>query len=428
MNPPDETFLLDSYRFLWKEEGVEVLIDRLHEEKDGLKCEMSVSTSRQPIAGLVREGRFNLSSAPTRASWVKALQERMPEDRFEVDWYAVFELVCARSIRRWRQGEPIIDLADVEVSVELPYILYPLVVDGASTVLFADGGAGKSLIALACCVSIATGIEIVPGMEPQRLGPSIYWDWEWDAESHAERLQAICAGAGIDPPHGLIYYQREVTSLLEAAPRMRKRVAETGAVFSVADSLGFARGGDANSQDLTTRSFLALRTLSIPTLVLDHVAKNDDKQESSFGSVYTRNSARLMWRLDAAKEGGEGHFYVGLTNTKYNRKGQKPRGLKVNVETDSDERLLSVTFEATDISSIPGLAKAASLKDQISGVIRANSGQPMTPKDIVLTLEAEGSNVGEAVVRAMLNKYKHSFVRVGKGWALLAAESMSHAP
>lgn len=421
MNEPAETYLLDSYRFAWKDEGVDVLVDRLHEEKDGLKCELTVSSSRPPKQGLLREGNFNLSSATTRSAWVKELNGRQDG----VDWYAVMEVVCAKTRRRWRDGEPVVDLAKVTVRPELPYLAHPLVVEGASSVLFADGGSGKSLIALAVGVSIATGHEIIPGIVPMRCGPVLYWDWEWGDESHAERLQAICSGAGLDVPEGLIFYQHETASVLEAAPRMRRRVAETGAIFVIIDSLGFARGGDANSQELTTRMFTAFSTFSVPVLAIDHVARqNEDakKPTHSFGSAYTYNSARLMWRLDAAKEEGRDDFWLALVNTKTNRKFHKPRGLKVNVESDASERLISVTFEATDVELIPGLNTALPLRTQIEGVLRANNGILLTPKNIADVLEAEGHKVSEAAVRTTLNRNKSSFVRVGGGWGLIARE------
>ena len=420
---PDETFLLDSYRFLWKEGGIDVLVDRLHEEKDGLKCEMTISHSRQPAPGLLREGRFNMSSPPTRTTWVKALNERTGDKWPDVDWYFVMEYVCAKSTRRWRQGEPLLDLADVDIPTELPYVLHPLCVDGASTVLFADGASGKSLIALACELSVATGEEILPGVMPMRSGPTIHWDWEWDAESHAERLRAICNGAGISVPHGMIFYQRELISLIEAAPRMRKRVAETGAVFGVIDSLGFARGGDANSQELTTRTFAALRTLGIPVMVIDHVSKDSKKEggaDDSFGSIYTRNSARMMWRLDAQKEEESSNFYAALVNRKANRKLQRTRGLNVHLETDDDERLTSITFEAADVRDIPGLNRTSSLSDQIEGIIRAQGGVPMLYRDIAECLRVEGATVTNEVVRVTLHSRKKKFVRVGERWALVS--------
>lgn len=416
MSQVDETYLLDSYRFIWKDEGLDVLVDRLHEEKDGLKCELTISTSRPPTPGLLREGNFNLSAAPTRAQWVNALKERAPDN----DWYAIFEFICAKARRRWRDGEPMVDLANVVVSPDLPYLAHPLVVEGAASVLFADGGSGKSLIALAVAISVATGREIIPGIMPLRCGPVIYWDWEWGEESHAERVQAICAGADMEMPPNMLFYQHEMASVMEAAPRMRKRVAETGAVFVVVDSLGFARGGDANSQELTVRMFSAFRTLGVPVLCIDHVTKSkEDKTPThSFGSAYTYNAARLMWRMDAAKEEGKNDFYCALVNTKTNRKFQKPRGIKVLVTTDEDERLLTVNFESTDINEIPGLNRALSLRDQIKIVIEKNNGRLMTPADIAKCLEADGTNVAEAVVRTTLNRNSSMFIRVGGGWGL----------
>lgn len=415
---PDETYVLDSYRFLWKEEGIDALVDRLHEEKDGLKCELTISSSRPPSPGLLREGNFNLSSATTRSGWVKELTVRSPD----VDWYAAFEVLCAKSRRHWRDGVPLVDLATVDIPADLPYLVYPLVVEGAASVLFADGGSGKSLLSLGIAISVATGFEIIPGVTPQRCGPVIYWDWEWNAESHAERVKAICTGAGFEMPEGILFHQYEMASVLEAAPRMRKRVAETGAIFVVADSLGFARGGDANSQDLTIRMFSAFRTLSVPVLAIDHVTKDkDDKSPThSFGSAYTYNAARIMWRLDAAKEEGRDDFYAALVNTKTNRKFQKPRGLTIRVQTDDDERLTSVEFESTDIASIPGLNKTLSLRDQLKLAIAANQGRLLTPAELVKILEVEGTVTHENVVRAVLNRHKNLFIRVGQGWSLMA--------
>lgn len=323
------------------------------------------------------------------------------------------------SLRRWRQGEPIVDLAAVDIPDDLPYLLHPVVVDGACTVLFADGASGKSLIALALMVSVATGQEIIPGIQPIRCGPGIYWDWEWDAESHAERLAAICAGADIDIPKGMILYQREFTSVLEAIPRMRKRVAETGAVWAVADSLGFARGGEPNSADLTTRTFAAFRTLTIPVLALDHVAKDAKDSTHSFGSTYTFNAARSMWRIDTQKEEDKDDWYAALINTKANRKSQKTRGLIITTESDEDERLLSVRFQSTDVRAIPGLSGTLSLREHLAAILDAN-GHPMPIGDLMSCLEAEGRATTKGTVENCLSRSKKTFFNGRLGWGLIA--------
>lgn len=409
MNLPDVTYSADCYRFLWKEDGVDMIVDRLSEERDGLKCELTVSTSRAPLAGLLREGRFNLSSATTRSQWEKALADRFPD----FDWYAALEQVCALTRRRWRDGEPVIDLATVELSAELPYLIHPYMVDGGVTVFFADGGSGKSLFVLALAVSIGTGVEVLPGIMPTRHGPVLYLDWEWDESSHAERLAAICAGVGIEVPKETIFYRHEQASVIESAATIRRRVGELGAVAVMVDSLGMARGGEPESADLTIRTFAAMRSFGVPVGAVDHIAKHATDRTQSFGSVYTKNAARMMWRMDAVKEEGHSQISIGLANTKANRKTQRPRGYQVDMEIDDDERLSTVTFTAVDPNAVPGLTRGLPLHGRMEGILRQNGALEL--QDIVMALEAEGWQGSVATARMTLNRHKRKFIHLDTG-------------
>lgn len=405
MKKPEATYLLDRFRFHWPDDDVDIIVDRLHEEKAGLQCELTITTGSMPAPGLLREGRFNLSAPVTRGQWEKALTERMPD----IDWYAVLEQICTLSIRRWREGEPLIDLASVEPSSELPYLLSPYVIDGGASVIFADGGSGKSLFALALALSIATGEECVPGAVPLRCGPVLYLDWEWDPESHAERLTALCAALGTTVPAGMIFYRREVSSVIESASAIRQHVAAIGAVAVVVDSLGMARGGEPESADLTIRTFGAFRTFGVPVIAIDHVAKHATDKSQSFGSVYTKNAARIMWRLDSVRDEATGQLGLNLVNTKANRKTQASRGYRVTMEEDTAERLTSVRFESADIRSIPGMAKSLGVKDQIASVLMRGA---LTDEEIVAALANEGITVTEANVRLAAFRHKDTFVTV----------------
>lgn len=418
MNPPQVTYLMDSYRFSWKEEGVDIIADLLHQERDGLKCELTVTTSRAPHAGLLRQGNFNVSSATTRSQWEKALSQRMPD----VDWYAAMEMLCALTLKRWRDGEPVVDLSYIEPRSSVPFLLPPFVVDGAATVLFAEGGTGKSLLALAMGVSIATGYELL-GSAATRIGPVLYLDWEWDAQSHAERLQAICAGVGIERPAGLIHYRHEVAPIWEAAPAIRRCIAELGIVFVVIDSLGFARGGEPESADLTLKTFAALRTFGVPVLCLDHVAKNATDKKYSFGSVYTTNAARMTWRADAVKSEGETMIKVGLSNQKANGRYQRPRGYQIDMDIDAEDRLLAVRFTPTSIEGVPGLSKALPLADHIEAILLANRGQ-LSIEGIMDCLDVEGVSTTKESVRVTLYRHSTRFVKLGNEWGVLARHAV----
>lgn len=405
MNKPHTTFLLDRYRFSWSEEDIDVIVDRLHEEKAGLQCEISISTAAMPSPGLLREGRFNLSAPTTRSQWERSLNDRMPD----VDWYGVLEQICTLSIRRWREGEPLIDLGEVESSPDLPYLLSPFVIEGGATVLFADGGSGKSLFALALALTIATGTEIIPDVRPLRMGPVLYLDWEWDPDSHAERMAALCAGVGMAVPKGMIFYRREVTSVIESAAMIRQHIAAVGAVAVVTDSLGMARGGEPESADLTIRTFGAFRTFGVPVIAIDHVAKHATDKSQSFGSVYTKNAARLMWRMDSVKDDGTNDLALNLVNTKANRKTQQSRGYRVVMEEDDFERLTLVRFDAADIRAIPGMAIKLGIREQVASVLMKGA---LTDEEIVAALANDGITTTEVNVRMAISRNKEMFTTI----------------
>ena len=396
METATATYLDDSYRFVWADPAVDVLIDRLREDRGDLICEMAVRAAIPPSNGLLRQAKFNLSSATTRTAWIKDLKARQEE----VDWFAVIEQVCTLSLRRWRAGEPVVDLASVPPRDREIYLLPPYIVEGSvASGLFADGGTGKSLFALAAALSVATG-EPVLGVYPERMGPVLYLDWEWDAAAHSERLHALCRGAGIEVPVDVIFYRHEMASILEAAAEIRKIITEREVVLVIVDSLGFARGGEPESAELTIKSFSVMRTFGVPVLYVDHVAKQAVDKSHSFGSVYTRNSSRMMWRLDAG-DSSNGVTHLGLVNTKYNVKANKTRGLLLTITEDETGRLDRVTFEDSE----PPLVSMgrAGLREAAVSILRGN-GDGMTVKDMRLVLEAEGLKVSENVLGATMGR------------------------
>jgi hypothetical protein len=390
------------------------------ESRGDLTAEVTVRIS-QPFAALLRQAKFNLSATRTRSEWTRALSDRSPE----IDWYAAIEQICTLSLRHWREGAAFIDLSTVEPRQEDAYMLKPYVIEGAASGVFADGGAGKSLFALAVALTVATG-EPVVGVYPSRCAPVLYLDWEWDEEAHAERLQALCEGAGIDAPKGLIYYRREFASINESAPSIRRFIAEHGVGFVIVDSLGFARGGEPESAELTIKTFASIRSFAVPVLFIDHVAKNTQDKTHSFGSVYTRNSARLMWRMDTDAQANDSSKLIGLVNTKWNRRFERPRGLMLDIETDDFDHMVSAKF--TDAEPPLISIRTTGVKAALTALLRQNP-DGMTLSDMRVALEAEGVNVSENAMSATLsrkankNVFRHEFE--SKKWFLTLVNEIS---
>ena len=417
------SFSDELYRFQWEPENVSMVMERLAEKRNGgIGCELTIETTAPPSPGLLYSGNFNLLT--NNAALANKLDRRVDQD-----WDALLTQAAGIAKTQWREGDPPVDLAHVAPS-DSTFLLQPFIVDlaGAASVIFADGGTGKSLFALACALSVATGHAVL-GNYPDRTCPVLYLDWEADAATHAERLAALCAGLAdpIERPEGVIHHQQMVASLHEAAPAVRKQVVRLGIGLVIVDSIGMARGGAPESAEDTIRLFTALRSLLVPVLGVDHISKETARQKggskSPIGSVYTANSARNIWGMQKNQEEDAVEMQVALSNYKANNgRRQRPRGYKVEFLEDEYERLVEVRIDATDIRDMPTLYEP-SRKNQIATAIQQNSGLPMSVKEIVDSL----GDISEQRVRGVLHDHEEFFVRVegtvraGK-WALATEE------
>lgn len=400
MNDPKVTFTPDSYVFLY--DDLEVVLDRfLEDRRDGLKAEVEVRSSLQPAPGLVHYGRITLTSTQSRSQFVHACQARVGEGwHDETDFAAIVGDVCVRSLKHWREGDPPVSLLEVDPSVRPKWLLHPFVEYGGPTVLFAYGESGKSLFALAMAATVASGRNIVGELmgEPANV---LYLDWEADKETHAERLFALCRGAGIGELNH-VYHHSMVASIAEAGPAIRKLVATMQIGMIVIDSMGMARSGSAVEAEPTVQVYRAVRSLRVPALIVDHIAKDAGDGNNPYGSIYTNNLARITWRLDAVKEEGKPEYSVALTNKKGNNM-ERQRRLAYRVAFDYDESreiaaaqvLRTITIETLDPLNVPEFNRSAPLAQRLLHEIA--SGGPMVAEEL-----ADQLGEDQAQVRARL--------------------------
>lgn len=274
----------------------------------------------------------------------------------------------------------VVNLATVPPSTAPRWLLEPLIESSPQcTILFADGGIGKSLFGLHLCVSLTTGIEVC-GFKPQAQCACLVADWEADEDTHAERLRAIAKGLGIPVPD--VYYLKLVGPLREELPAVKAAIAEYGIGFVMLDSLGMARGGEAESADTARDLFSAMRELNVPCLGIDHITKaaaNNGGADKPFGSVYTHNLARRTYSMTKTR-GIDDSMEVALTNKKANN-GSAVMDHKILVTfTQNPEtgRLDAVTFESqTGFSTGPSEPRAI---DRIMRCLREHGA--LTPAEI----------------------------------------------
>lgn len=400
---PNATYSEDFYRFHWPGSGIECLLERFSERRDDIACEFTVNAEHPLFGGRLYSGRLLLIGPNSRRDVRKELAERYDEP----DWGGILEQICHLSRERYRRGEPAVDLSLVEFGERPKLLLPPFLVQNGISIPYGDGGTAKSLFALRWCVELAA------------LGfRSLYIDWEDDQETHAERLQAICAGMGIELCPDTIFYQRRSVPLAACVREIRRFVAEHDIAHVVVDSAGMA-AGDPNDHGLMIEAVRAARSLGISATLVHHLPKDAKDRTKPFGSVYASNEARMTWLFEKAQEEGEDELAVVLTNHKYNRgRSQLKQAFRVRFVNDGD-LLLQVDFESVELGQIEAFRSKLPQHRLIAEALKSNGA--LRPADIATVLEADGLKLSGGAISSLLKRHEGKlFTRMAGGlWGVL---------
>lgn len=420
---PRVTYLEDEFIYVWDDLDVQITFERFREERGELKADASPQ-SASGLGHLPGE-KLNLTSARSIKMYANTLAGHGLLDGDT--WFECLTKCCRDASIRYREGEPPVVLADVDWQSRPGYMVEPFITRHGTTIGFGDGGVSKSLHALALLVSVATGAPLIPNTEVHDTGTGLYLDWEADDETHAERLGAICAGAGIEMPRNIIYMRRSA-SLAESVREVRKVIALNEVKLCVVDSIGAAAGGDPEKADTVIRAFMAMRSLGVPVFALHHVTKDSRDKTKPFGSVFGPNLARLTWRVDRDQEEGEASVRVRWTNYKSNfGRIEQSRGHGVVFEEDEGGSLSSVRFvKATDVR-LPEAKKTARPDSLQWSITKALKDGARTVHEIAKALQKQ-----DDTIRTQLNRHKESFVKVGETdegsalWGVLSNTNVGH--
>lgn len=396
---PEVSGIGDNFRFVWASLAIEAELRRFYQRGDALMADLLIAAISErdgkSVRKLIHRTTINLKAGETRTRLAKYLGER----RGDVPWIDVMEQLCFLGADRYEEGEPTIDLRDVDPRERPRWFLYPYLEHGGPTILFGPGGTGKSYLSLAMALTMATGHPVFGRLVGPPV-PVLYLDWETDQFTHAERLQALCKGMGGISLTRPIYYRRMVGSLGDQLGAVQREIERLGVGGGVVDSLAAARGGEPESADVTNRTMTAVRSLLIPMLIVDHVSKavmNTQRGEgrlSPFGSIYTENRARNTWSVRRAGEEGGDEFDIGLVHEKTNNgRYQKRHAFHlsfVNVmDGQGEERPDSASIQAIDIGDVAGFEAELTLAERILRFLREQPDGTGTPEDVAEALGLE---------------------------------------
>lgn len=327
------------YRLAIPKSGVDFRVNHVRRSSGELSAEVIVRANLEGVRttdGVLSVSRLNLHAPQTRERMAKYLASRTPG--FDIDWAGHLELLVLRVITAEKEGSPIIEVGDLPVVERTAtYTVEPLVRKNAVSLLYGPGGSGKSLLALACAMSVAAGREIVPGMPPSVKGPVLYLDWETDHDTVNERMAYIAAGH--DFPRPRLYYRRCNRPIAQDAESLGSTIAELGIKFVVVDSAAMAMGAGnehSDAADSVLTLFDALRVLGVTVQLVDHVSKTEmsvsgkTRGKMPYGSIYKVNLARSAWEVRNTAEAGDEGTSMTLVHTKSNDSAiHSPVGLVV---------------------------------------------------------------------------------------------------
>jgi hypothetical protein len=380
----------EGYLVTFVDAQTECLVERLRWERDDLVGQLSVAcglAGARTIDGWLSAGSFNLSSPRVRRERSKELADRVRGAR--IDWVGMLEEVCQRVLRAERQGEPAIVLRDVprpplDDEHDIGGVRLP---KRHPSILFGDGGTGKSLLGL-----------YVLGRLAERGLPVGLFDWELDAGAHRLRLEQLFGAAMPD-----IRYVRCDRPLVHEVDRLRRIVRDAHLVFATFDSVGYACPGPPEAAEHAMGYFRAVRQLGIGSLHIAHVRQGENNDQRPFGSSFWHNSARMTWFVKpAATEMDRHRLSIGLFNRKANLSALRP-AVGFEIAFDRDRTLLT----SVNVADVQELAESLPLWQRMRSTLSQG------PQTLAMLADALGANV-ETLDRTVRRK-SGLFTRVPGG-------------
>lgn len=261
--------------------------------------------------------RLNIMSLSNRETYRRQLDDAFGKG----GWTTILNRACGMVRHAWETRDPSCVLQDAPESMALPVLLPPFAVAGPS-ILFGDGGSGKTYFALAIAICVATGAPFMG--EDSRVMRTLYVDYEADAATLKGRAGELATGMGLNGDRiPLDYWPAQGVSVMDLVPSLRRKVQRDNIGLLIVDSAGLAAGGEPERAETAIRYFNALAALRVPSVTIAHQTKaGDDKYP--FGSIFWHNSARCTWNVKLLQEETGNVSRLGLFNRKSNNSRLAP--------------------------------------------------------------------------------------------------------
>ena len=365
MSTPELKIFGDLYSFVWPKWDLSIELDRLHDHKDGhITGEVKITTTAPGFDHYLHRSTLNLSSQRTRDDLAKAMFNKYDL----ANWDTVIEQLCWMTLDHYRAGEPILIVGNGDAPVSTNHLLYPLLIEKQPTLIYGEGGTGKSYLALFIALSTQLPYD-APMWHPDQTNV-LYLDWETDGATLGNRAKRLKSGMKL-PDELSLPYRRCSMPLADDITAIKRAVDEYKVGLVIIDSCGGACGGDPSSPETCNRFFTALRTLNVTSLLIHHVPKHanpasQSKDKSPYGSAYFFNWSRAVFLLRRAQDVVENEIDIGLIHKKANDDNiTTPMGFHMTFHDDQTHIQIK-----GDISDVPDFLESLSNPMRIKALLK----------------------------------------------------------
>lgn len=343
-------------------------VDRLQWHRQELSGELLVRCDLRgtdAIDGVLSVATFNLSSARARSERASLL-EKQSRAR-DIPWQPLLEELCQRTLTAERTGEPAVALRDIappgpEDAALLDLFGFQLP-RRHGTIIFGDGGATKSLLAL-----------YLAGLLSQQGYHVALFDWELDGIDHRDRYGSLF---GVDMPAN-VFYTRCSRPMVHEVDRLQRIVRSQQIDYAIFDSVGFACHEAPETAAAALGYFQAVRRLGIGGLHIAHVTKGEQGDQRPFGSAFWHNSARATYYLKATEDASP--RTVGVFCRKHSIAKYLPRPFAYEVVIDGDR----TTFRRSEVADVPELAQRLTVRQRMRAALQHGS---MSAEELAAALD-----------------------------------------
>lgn len=323
MKPSIKKNLL-GYEFQWPDDKIKIIIKRLKMSRnDDLHCEIIVKTWLPGFNPHLHQSNFNMNSTKGKIELINILSKRCEEP----NWESIIEQLRVYTLENYRTGEPIRIFSGNEEYQAPVFLLYPFVQEKQLTMIYGEGGIGKSTFALMLSAALQEKCELPHTNLKKPSKGVLYLDYETDEATLSWQYKRILNGLGLN---GLpLRYRRCTIPLLSDAEKIKELIVESNVDTIVVDSAGAACGSDMNDAMSANQIALILRSFETTNILISHTSKSNGPKKTPYGSVYFINNARSLWEIRKSNENREDEVSIGIFHRKANiMQLQKPKGYR----------------------------------------------------------------------------------------------------